>query len=129
MQHTEPTMSDRGFATMPALNTTEGAHEGGEILAYESSSAEEAAIWVRTEVPGHEVAYAHLSAENAWRLSDQLRTLVRNHYYGDSTPEWARAALIEQLAADRTLRGISGDAGCTETDLAEAVADVILGGR
>lgn len=124
MQHTEPTVSDRGFAAMPEIR---GVYPGDRILAYESSTSDEPVITVRSKEPGREAARIALTAENAWRLSDQLRTLVRNHYQRDATPEWARAALIEQLAADHTLCGISGDAGCTETDLAEAVADVILG--
>lgn len=70
---------------MPAINGAfAGEPNGDEVSVYESSSAEGPHLWLNvTDSP------VHLTAENAWRLSDQLRELVRNHYQGDATPEWA----------------------------------------
>lgn len=44
---------------------------------------------IPSEYGGDVSATVHMTAENAWRLADQLRALVRNHYQGDATPEWA----------------------------------------
>src|SRR4051812_2936152 len=86
--HTEITTSDRGFAHMPLIPSEYGGH----APVWESSAADGPRLWLRA----HECMYGqppadaavHLTAEDAWRLSDQLRALVRNHYQGDATPEW-----------------------------------------
>jgi hypothetical protein len=79
-----PEMTGRGFAGMPAVN----GEYGGEVDAYESSAASGPHVWLRIH-DGAAAPAVHLTAENAWRLAEQLRTLVRNHYQGDATPEWA----------------------------------------
>ncbi len=80
----------RGFTSLPPIPS----EYGGDVLVYESSAAESPHIWLsateamsgRPEVQ----AAIHLTAENAWRLSEQLQKLVREHYHGDATPEAAR---------------------------------------
>lgn len=81
--------SGRGFDSLPAIPS----QYGGEVSVYESSAATEPCIWLNAVEAMHgrpesQVAI-HLSAEGAWKLADQLRLLVREHYQGDSTPEWA----------------------------------------
>jgi len=44
---------------------------------------------VRTGDGGGTSATAHLTAHDAWLLSEQLQLLVREHYQGDARPEWA----------------------------------------
>lgn len=91
--HLEQSRSSRGFAFLPALL---GSY-GGNVKVYESSAAEYQRIWLCvTELddangpadgPAHD-ATIHLDADQAWRLSEQLQDLVRNHYQGDATPDW-----------------------------------------
>jgi hypothetical protein len=88
-EHLTTTTSDRGFDALPEIP---GAY-GGSIRVYESSAASGPHLWLNAlERVGAEGTQAtmHLSAENAWRLSEQLQKLVREHYQGDATPEWAR---------------------------------------
>ncbi|GAA0494138.1 hypothetical protein Ade02nite_20650 [Paractinoplanes deccanensis] len=88
--HLTPTTSGRGFGYLPKIPSEYGGH----VAVHESSSAEGPHIWLRAteEMPGKEPVQAaiHLTAESAWRLSEQLQKLVREHYQGDATPEWAR---------------------------------------
>ena len=86
--------SQRGFNFMPTLPS----RYPGEVYCSESSGASEPLIWLRSTAPAnfnepngpqHEVAI-HLTAENAWKLADQLRYLVEHHYQGDARPVWAR---------------------------------------
>jgi hypothetical protein len=92
-EHLTVETGDRGFARLPAIPGT----YGGEATVYESSAALEPRIWLNVEVPadlsnptGPTVeATLHLDAEEAWKLADQIRHLVSNHYQGDATPDWA----------------------------------------
>lgn len=88
--HLNTTTSERGFDYLPDIPSEYGGH----VSAYESSSAEGPHIWLKMveEMPGKPPVEAtvHLTAENAWKLSEQLQKLVREHYHGDATPEWAR---------------------------------------
>lgn len=86
--------SNRGFQQMPPLESL----YGGEVRVYESSLATQPAIWLRAWAPANlnepngpkvEVPI-HLSAEDAWKLADQLRHLVEHHYQGDARPDEAR---------------------------------------
>jgi hypothetical protein len=87
--HLTTTTSDRGFDSLPPIPS----EYGGGVSVYESSAALGPHVWLRATEAMHgrpEVeATLHLTAENAWRLADQLRALVRDHYQGDATPEWA----------------------------------------
>lgn len=83
-EHLEATITDRGFKHLPPLPGT----YGGSVCAYESSAAFGPHVWVAVETPNGDVI-VHLTAENAWRLAEQLQYLVRNHYQGDATPESA----------------------------------------
>lgn len=91
--HLAPTTTDRGFDHMPAIPSQYGGH----VMVYESSAAMSPHVWLRLLYPadlnrpeGPKLdGVAHLTAEDAWRLADQLRALVRNHYQGDAMPEWA----------------------------------------
>ncbi len=89
--HLNVTTSDRGFDSMDPIPS----EYGGEVRVYESSAAFVPHIWLRATAPvnlnepngpSHEVPI-HLTAENAWRLADQLRYLVENHYQGDARPD------------------------------------------
>lgn len=82
-QHLEPTMTDRGFAHLPELND----RQGGNVGVCESSAASEPCVWLTTEsADGQEKVTLHLPAAQAWRLAEQIVTVVRNHYHGDATP-------------------------------------------
>jgi hypothetical protein len=87
--HLTTTTTPRGFDHLPPIKSY-----GGYVTVYESSAAEGPHIWLRTVETLHGQpetdATIHLTAENAWRLSEQLQKLVRDHYQGDATPEWAR---------------------------------------
>lgn len=84
--HLNITTSPRGFDRMPEIP----GEYGGEVAVYESSAASGPHVWLKARESSGSAATVHLTAENAWRLADQLRALVRDHYQGDATPEWAR---------------------------------------
>ena len=91
--HLSVETSERGFDRLPKIEP----ERGGYVRAFESSSAEEASIWLamkdETAHPHDEKeAHVHLTCEEAWKMADQLRYLVRNHYWGDMTPDWAADA-------------------------------------
>lgn len=89
-EHLQVTTSDRGFDAYPEIP----GESGGHVSVYESSAASGPHIWLTAEAPvkpndpdGPTVrAPMHLSAENAWRLAEQLQRLVRDHYQGDASP-------------------------------------------
>lgn len=92
-EHLTEKQSDRGFTSLPPIPGT----YGGEALVYESSAASGPHLWLKVQVPASlnepdgpavETIF-HLDAEDAWKLADQIRHLVRNHYQGDATPDWA----------------------------------------
>jgi len=86
-QHTEPTVTERGFRHMPDIPSTTGGH----VRVYESSAASGPHIWIRTEQPSDlndpssdpVEAVAHLPLEAAEQLRDQLTALIANHYQND----------------------------------------------
>lgn len=108
-EHLTPVQSDRGFAGLPAIGGTVAAGEpksikfspavpgayGGYAMVWESSSAEYPRLWLKVEVPadlreptGPTVeAVIHLDAAEAWKLAEQLMTMVQNHYHGDARPD------------------------------------------
>lgn len=85
-EHLEVTRTDRGFQHLPPLAGT----YGDAVRVYESSAASGPHIWLSAESGDDgEGTVVHLSAEAAWRLSEQLQLLVREHYQDDARPEWA----------------------------------------
>lgn len=86
--HLVVTRSDRGFDRMPAIP---GRRAWVEV--YESSAASGPHVWVKVteKADEHEYAdaHAHLTAEAAWQLADQLRAIVEHHYQGCAIPGWA----------------------------------------
>jgi len=86
--HLVPTMTDRGFLHLPPI---EGFHAGrpdGKVRVYESSAASGPHIWVNVEgdyvTPGSvqrgvDVSI-HLPLEDALKLAEQIKWLVKNHY-------------------------------------------------
>lgn len=68
---------------------------GGQGTVSESSAASGPHLWLDVECPANlnepegptVEAILHLTAEHAWRLAEQLMTLVRDHYQGDARPE------------------------------------------
>lgn len=104
--HLRPERSDRGFLHYPALPS----RYGGEVRAYESSSAETPCVWVKATCPvdlndrdgPSREAYAHLTVADAWRLGEQLLALVAGHYWGDGRPPMAaRVADVTRYATRR----------------------------
>jgi hypothetical protein len=89
-EHLTPEASDRGFARLPAIH---GAY-GGDAMVWESSSAEYPRLWLKVEVPTDlreptgptTEAVIHLDAAEAWKLAEQIMTMVQNHYHGDARP-------------------------------------------
>lgn len=92
-EHLKPIQSGRGFAVMPALRSPS---LDDVITAYESSNARSPHVRVQID-PRDGVPICELSAENAWKLAEQLMTLVANHYQGDARPTERRAELITQV--------------------------------
>lgn len=82
--HLEPEFDEDGRAVMPQLI----AEHGGSVQARESLRTDTPLILVEVEDPT-DYLMAVLLPDQAWRLADQLRALVRNHFLGDQTPEWA----------------------------------------
>lgn len=117
--HLKITTTNRGFDHMAPIPS----EYGGTIRAYESSAAIEPGIWVRAVAPvslnepnGLTVeAPMHLTAENAWRLAEQLMTLVRDHYQGDARPERRVADFVEPGPgrAVELLRELADDEECS----------------
>lgn len=54
---------------------------GFDWTVSESPAASGPHVWLDVKCP------AHLTAENAWRLAEQLMTLVRDHHQGDARPD------------------------------------------
>lgn len=89
--HLSTTTTDRGFDHLPSIPST----YGGKVRVFESSAALGPHIWLNVTCPadlnqpdGPSVeAVAHLTAEHAWQLADQLRHLVVNHYQGSARPD------------------------------------------
>lgn len=87
--HLTVDVSPRDFVLLPAIPS----EYGGEIKVYESSAALAPHVWLsatdtNTGPGGQPVeACIHLTAENAWKLAEQLMSLVQNHYQGDARPE------------------------------------------
>jgi hypothetical protein len=90
-EHLTPTTTDRGFDHLPPIPN----EYGGAVRVYESSNASSPHIRLNATAPvdlndpdGPTLEAAlHLTAENAWRLAEQLMTLVANHYQGDARPD------------------------------------------
>ena len=91
--HLVPTKSDRGFTRLPPII----GNYGGDAQVYESSGASRPLVWLAVrESPegtrprgGPAEVSVHLTADDAWRLADQLRWLVEHHYQGNARPAWA----------------------------------------
>lgn len=86
--HLTATRSDRGFRRLPAVR---GAY-GGSARVFESSSAEEASLWLNVtrdpvgwddSDPNVGELTLHLRADAALALAEQLLYLLRQHYHGD----------------------------------------------
>jgi hypothetical protein len=87
-EHLTPTMTNRGFLHLPPI---EGFHAGrpdGKVRVYESSAASGPHIWINVEgnyvTPefvqrGVDVSI-HLPLEDALKLAEQIKWLVRSHY-------------------------------------------------
>ena len=107
-EHLTPIRSERGFAQLLPIRS----EYGGEMSVYESSAASGPHIWLkaREAMRGEpeRTAALHLTAENAWRLADQLRYLVRNHYQGDMTPSWATLSELHRLLTPDARGGTDG---------------------
>lgn len=79
-EHLRTHTTDRGFDHMPEIPSG----YGGSVRVYESSNAEGPHIWVKVEesmrggVPS--TSFAHLKAEDAVKLAEQIMFLVANHY-------------------------------------------------
>lgn len=115
--HLDSTPSARGFTQYQAL-TGECA---ATVRVYESSSATTPRVWLNVIEPADRndgalaaatgVPYTgrvndatiELDVEQAWRLADQLRALVVNHYHadhrGELVPEWAADEIEQRVFA------------------------------
>lgn len=85
-EHLKVSTSERGFDGLPSIP---GAC-GGNAHVYESSSAEGPHVWLAVAVSNmgrtEETFHLHLTAENAWKLAEQLALMVAEHYQGDARP-------------------------------------------
>jgi hypothetical protein len=81
--------TDRGFLWMPPLGDSFAANA---VRVSEASTATGPHIWLRID-GGDETSptpVAHLTAEQAWQLKEQIEYLLEHHYQGDARPESAR---------------------------------------
>lgn len=76
-KHMIPHVSDRGLLFMPSVS---GTYPSDQIGLSESSSASDAAIWLRSSQSGTRATSIHLTLEAAGQLRDQLTYLIENHY-------------------------------------------------
>lgn len=91
--------STRGLLYMPALTED----YGGEVRVYESSAAERPCVWLRvTRSDTVSAETAHLTAEAAWELAEQIRYVLRHHYQCDAMPDVAEELKerVERIVAD-----------------------------
>lgn len=88
--HLQEYVSDRNFGFLESVPSEYGGH----VSVSESSAASGPHLWLRAvapvdlnrpDGPTHE-APMHLTAENAWKLAEQIRHLVQHHYRGDARP-------------------------------------------
>lgn len=87
--HLVPQITDRGFKHMPTLAD---AFEPDAVRLLEASTAVGPHLWLRVKDPAepgqHPVVL--LSAEQAWKLKEQIEWLLEHHYHGDARPDEAR---------------------------------------
>lgn len=77
--HLEPTITDRGFKWMPAID---GTHHG-RVVVYESSNASSPHVWLKASDEGiGESKSVHLPLAAASQLAEQIQYLAANHYQG-----------------------------------------------
>lgn len=91
--HLDVTMTQRGFKHLPPVPARRDA---GAVSVYEASHAETPCIWLKTEDEDDREIILALEAEKAWALAEQIMYLVKNHYHGDSTPEWAEGRATDE---------------------------------
>jgi hypothetical protein len=94
-------VADRGLAHMPKIPGT----YGGDVMVYMSSAAVGPHVWLSAADQHGRSGAVHLTAEAAWKLAEQLMSLVRNHYQGDATPEWARTGTVDVDPIERDTNG------------------------
>lgn len=88
-------ITDRGFKHMESVP----GYYGGEGRLYESSGSTPS-VWLQIEEPnslnnwaagdksgGTHEATLLLTAENAWKLKQQIEWLLENHFLGDLRPQ------------------------------------------
>lgn len=99
-EHLLTSSNARGFARMPELS----GRNGETVTVIESSAASGPALWLNISVPttptddggvptGPAVPVdvgAHLDAQTAWQLAEQLMALLTEHYQGDARPPVAQ---------------------------------------
>lgn len=91
--HLQPKRSERGLAHMPELRSP---HRDDVVTAYESSNAMGPHVRLCIDERDGDAAQIELSAENAWRLAEQLMALVACHYQGDARPQERYADLTQE---------------------------------
>ena len=101
---------------------------GGQVSVSESSNAEYAGVWLRTEdtCGGQEMVETalNLTAENAWTLARQLADVVVHHYQGDGRPVDDYQTASDALAAVLNAYGLPS----TATSGAEVLSDLAAAG-
>lgn len=96
MEHLASIESDRGLVSMPEIVRAAG-HE--RVSVSENPNLTTPSLWLRvvdTTAGSHDRATIELSATDAWRLAEQLMTLVASHYHGDARPDERAADLLEE---------------------------------
>lgn len=83
-EHLTPTVSDRGFSSLPAIPDT----YGGEARVYESSAASAPHLWLAVTQPANynapggpkTSASLHYLIEDAVKLAEQILFIAGHHY-------------------------------------------------
>ncbi len=75
---------DRGFKRLPPITDS---YRSTSVRVYESSAAEDPRLWLTVTPPDATTeVFAHLTADDAWRLKEQIEWLLEHHYQGDARP-------------------------------------------
>jgi hypothetical protein len=77
--HLTPMKSNRGFAHMPPV-VTDYPRPGSAVRVYESSAADEDAVWIAANDDTDQDVCVHLDLDQARRFAEQIIWLCDHHW-------------------------------------------------
>jgi hypothetical protein len=95
-EHLKIARSVRGFLRAPVIA---GTYPNESVEVYESSNAENPAVWIKGIECVGSGSRVELTAENAYRFAEQIMALVANHHAGDLRPDDRVTAFVGSEAS------------------------------